>query len=65
LDEHDPYPPGSGLGGGHAAAVVGYTAAGNFIIRNSWGTGWGRDGFAFGSPLYMDQAVTEAYGIDI
>ncbi|MEO7917128.1 MAG: N-acetylmuramidase domain-containing protein [Dokdonella sp.] len=31
--------------GGHAFAIVGYTADG-FIIQNSWGTRWGRAGFA-------------------
>lgn len=31
--------------GGHAFALVGYTADG-FIVQNSWGTRWGRDGFA-------------------
>ena len=30
---------------GHAVAIVGYTAEG-FIVQNSWGKGWGRDGFA-------------------
>lgn len=31
--------------GGHAVAIVGYTREG-FIIQNSWGKGWGTDGFA-------------------
>jgi pimeloyl-ACP methyl ester carboxylesterase len=31
--------------GGHAFAIVGYNAIG-FIIQNSWGEGWGTDGFA-------------------
>lgn len=31
--------------GGHAAAIVGYTAQG-FIVQNSWGRGWGAEGFA-------------------
>lgn len=30
---------------GHAIAIVGYTAEG-FIIQNSWGKGWGANGFA-------------------
>lgn len=30
---------------GHAFAIVGYTRDG-FIVQNSWGTGWGRGGFA-------------------
>ena len=31
--------------GGHAFAIVGYNAIG-FIVQNSWGEGWGSDGFA-------------------
>ena len=31
--------------GGHAFAIVGYTDKG-FIVHNSWGTRWGRGGFA-------------------
>jgi hypothetical protein len=30
---------------GHAVAILGYTATG-FIILNSWGESWGKDGFA-------------------
>ena len=30
---------------GHAVALVGYTSEG-FIVQNSWGPGWGQDGFA-------------------
>jgi N-acetyl-anhydromuramyl-L-alanine amidase AmpD len=31
--------------GGHAVALVGYTEHG-FIVQNSWGPGWGHNGFA-------------------
>ena len=31
--------------GGHAVAIVGYTPQG-FVIQNSWGPGWGANGFA-------------------
>ena len=31
--------------GGHAFALVGYTARG-FVVQNSWGRGWGLSGFA-------------------
>ncbi|WP_158264806.1 C1 family peptidase [Blastopirellula marina] len=31
--------------GGHAVAIIGYTKEG-FIIQNSWGPDWGKDGFA-------------------
>ncbi len=36
--------PDSELKGGHAVAVVGYNKVG-FILRNSWGTGFGDDGY--------------------
>lgn len=47
--------------GGHAVALVGYTSK-HFIVRNSWGTGWGDGGFAYASNDYADEAFTEAYG---
>ena len=48
-------------GGGHAICLVGYTADA-FIVRNSWGAGWGDNGFAYASEEYAKHAVTEAYG---
>jgi C1A family cysteine protease len=48
--------------GGHAVALVGYTATG-FIVRNSWGTGWGDGGYAYASNAYAGKAFTEAYGV--
>lgn len=47
--------------GGHAVAIVGYTPS-SFIVRNSWGTGWGDKGFAYASLDYAKAAFTEAYG---
>ena len=38
--------PGEGVVGGHAVMAVGYDDAHQwFIIRNSWGTGWGMKGY--------------------
>ena len=48
--------------GGHAIALVGYDSKG-FIIRNSWGTNWGKDGYAHASNSYASGAFTEAYGV--
>ncbi|MEM7539274.1 MAG: C1 family peptidase [Chloroflexota bacterium] len=48
--------------GGHAVTIVGY-GPDSFIIRNSWGTDWGDEGFAYASMAYVDAAITEAYGI--
>jgi C1A family cysteine protease len=48
---------------GHAVALVGYRSDGSFIVRNSWGTGWGDGGFAYASTRYARAAFTEAYGV--
>ena len=62
LDEFDP----ETVRGGHAVAVVGYTASGRFILRNSWGTGWGDRGFAYASPEYVEAAFFgESYGVTV
>jgi C1A family cysteine protease len=51
--------------GGHAVALVGYTAD-HFIVRNSWGTTqWGDKGFAYASYPYASDAFTEAYGVSV
>ncbi|MEM6699597.1 MAG: C1 family peptidase [Bacteroidota bacterium] len=51
----------SGLFGGHAVCLVGYTPE-YFIVRNSWGQNWGDQGFAYASNEYTASAFTEAYG---
>ena len=47
---------------GHACALVGYTEAG-FIIRNSWGRDWGRDGYATAAPEWLRRGWSESYGL--
>ena len=38
--------PGERVLGGHAVMAVGYDdEQRNFIVRNSWGSGWGQDGY--------------------
>ncbi|MEI8187070.1 MAG: C1 family peptidase [Chlorobiaceae bacterium] len=52
--------------GGHCIAIVGYTADNRFIVRNSWGTGWGDKGFAYASEAYISGAFfNESYGITV
>lgn len=52
--------------GGHAVCLVGYTKEKRFIVRNSWGTGWGDKGFAYASEAYVRAAFfDESYGITV
>jgi Papain family cysteine protease len=52
--------------GGHAVSVVGYTATGRFIVRNSWGIHWGDKGFAYATPAYiMAGFFDESYGVTV
>jgi C1A family cysteine protease len=52
--------------GGHAVAVVGYTATGRFILRNSWSTTWGDRGFGYASAAYIAGAFfDESYGVTL
>jgi C1A family cysteine protease len=52
--------------GGHAIAIVGYLASGRFIVRNSWGTGWGDKGFGYVTPAYIAAAFfDESYGVNL
>jgi hypothetical protein len=50
--------------GGHCVSLVGYTPD-RFIVRNSWGVGWGDKGFAYASNAYTSAAFTEAYGVTL
>jgi hypothetical protein len=43
--------------GGHAYVLVGYNEVG-FLVQNSWGTGWGKDGYA---TLPYEDWLSSAY----
>jgi C1A family cysteine protease len=53
------------LADGHAVLVVGYddgiTGHGEWIIRNSWGTGWGMAGYGFLQYRYVERYGGEAW----
>lgn len=52
--------------GGHAICVVGYVPNGRFIVRNSWGTGWGDHGFGYVSAAYIAAGFfNESYGVTL
>jgi hypothetical protein len=48
----------------HAAALFGY-GPDHFLVRSSWGTGWGEDGYAEMSLDYAAEAIIESYGVVI
>ncbi|MFZ2650196.1 MAG: C1 family peptidase [Burkholderiaceae bacterium] len=50
--------------GGHAFALVGYTASG-FVVQNSWGTGWGLSGFAILSYADWVANGTDAWTVSL
>lgn len=52
--------------GGHAMCVVGYDdyyEGGSFLIMNSWGTDWGKGGFAWVRYSDFKEFNVEAYGL--
>jgi hypothetical protein len=46
----------------HAAALTGY-GPGGFLVRCSWGEGWGDGGYAVATEAYLAQATVESYGV--
>ncbi len=46
---------GRSVVGGHAMLIVGYKDSGRtLIVRNSWGTGWGDNGYCYIPDTYLD-----------
>ena len=45
-------PPKGTTIGGHAMIIVGFIG-GNFLVKNSWGKGWGDKGYFLMSPEYL------------
>lgn len=46
-------PPKGPALGGHAMTIVGYDRSKGFLIKNSWGEGWGDGGCCFMDPEYL------------
>lgn len=51
------------IAGGHALAIVGYDAAGNFDIANSWGTDFCDQGFFTMAPEYLKWSASSDFWI--
>jgi C1A family cysteine protease len=61
---HAPMPaPGEQAIGGHAVMAVGYDDSNQwFILRNSWGTGWGMEGyFTLPYPYLLSQNLSSDF----
>jgi hypothetical protein len=52
-------PDTNDIDGGHCMLCVGYRENGDFLVVNSWGTGWGDHGFFWMAPEYMAWDSTE------
>jgi hypothetical protein len=52
------------VAGSHCAALFGY-GPDHFLLRSSWGPGWGDGGYARMSLAYTAAAVIESYGITV
>jgi hypothetical protein len=46
----------------HACTLVGYDDE-RFIVRNSWGEGWGDGGDIMATSRWLDRAIEESYGV--
>jgi C1A family cysteine protease len=46
----------------HAVALVGYAPHG-FLVRGSWGEGWGQGGYVVATESYLEAATIESYGV--
>lgn len=42
--------------GGHAMLIVGKRSDGRYIVRNSWGTGWGEEGYCYMTKRYLSDS---------
>lgn len=49
--------PTDALGGGHCMVIVGWDGT-NFLVKNSWGTSWGANGFCLLTPAYITWDIT-------
>ena len=50
--------------GGHCMVIVGYDDSNNWwIVRNSWGTGWGAAGYCFIPYAYIDQFASDYWTV--
>ena len=50
--------------GGHCMVIIGFDDENNwFIVRNSWGTGWGKGGYCFIPYAYINEFASDMWTI--
>ena len=55
---------GEALDGGHAVVAVGYDdGKERFLIRNSWGTGWGQQGYGTLPYKYVESGIADDFWV--
>jgi len=58
--------PGGDVLGGHAQVVVGFSPGRDaFLVRNSWGRGFGDEGHAWIAASFMDRATFDKWVIEV
>jgi len=61
---HDPRNPEK-MYGGHAICAVGYDDSKQLVkFKNSWGTGWGQNGYGYLSYNYINNYMWDAWTCD-
>jgi len=58
LNDAGPVGIPSDPGGGHAMLILGYRADKGFLVKNSWGSGWGENGYFYMTPEYLTWGQT-------
>jgi hypothetical protein len=56
--------PATGIDGGHCIVIVGYDDSKQaWLVRNSWGTGWGMNGYCWFGYNQCDMDTNVKYGV--
>jgi Papain family cysteine protease len=64
-------PPPAGVSDGHSILIVGYmddekhAGGGMFIFRNSFGPGWGKEGYAYMTYAYARAYINDAVSLNV
>lgn len=58
--------PAGSSRGGHAMVIVGYSAVLDaFLVRNTWGSGWGDDGYGWLDASFVERSTFDVWVVEI